>query len=64
MFPDSYTIYNGSMYSNSPTTGNWETYITEDLISYIDSHYRTIANRESRASPVTPWAATERCASP
>ena len=32
VFPDSYTIYNGSMYSNSPTTGNWETFITEDLI--------------------------------
>ena len=48
VFPDSHTIYNGSMYSNSPTTGNWETFITEDLISYIDSHYRTIASRESR----------------
>jgi enterochelin esterase-like enzyme len=48
VFPDSHTIYNGSMYSNSPTTGNWETYLTEDLISYIDSHYRTIASRESR----------------
>jgi len=48
VFPDSHTVYNGSMYSNSPTTGNWETYITEDLISYIDSHYRTIATRESR----------------
>jgi S-formylglutathione hydrolase FrmB len=48
VFPDSFTIYNGSMYSNSPTTGNWETYLTEDLISYIDSHYRTIATRDSR----------------
>jgi enterochelin esterase-like enzyme len=48
VFPDSHTVYNGSMYSNSPTTGNWETYLTEDLISYIDSHYRTIASRESR----------------
>jgi enterochelin esterase-like enzyme len=48
VFPDSHTVYNGSMYSNSPTTGNWETYITEDLIGYIDGHYRTIANRESR----------------
>lgn len=48
VFPDSNTIYNGSMYSNSPTTGNWETFITEDLIQYIDSHYRTLANRESR----------------
>ncbi len=48
VFPDSFTVYNGSMYSNSPTTGNWETFITEDLISYIDSHYRTLANRDSR----------------
>jgi enterochelin esterase-like enzyme len=48
VFPDSYTIYDGSMYSNSPTTGNWETFLTEDLVSYVDSHYRTIASRESR----------------
>src|ERR1700683_1028496 len=46
--PDAFTIYSGSMYSNSPTTGDWETYITPDLVDYIDSHYRTIANRDSR----------------
>ena len=46
--PDAYTIYSGSMYSNSPTTGDWETYITHDLVDYIDSHYRTIANRDGR----------------
>jgi enterochelin esterase-like enzyme len=46
--PDAFTIYSGSMYSNSPTTGNWEAFITHDLVEYIDSHYRTIANRESR----------------
>ena len=48
VFPDSHTKYNGSMYSNSPTTGDWETYITEDLVQYIDNHYRTIATRDSR----------------
>ncbi len=31
--PDANTIYNGSMYSNSPTTGDWEAYITQDLVS-------------------------------
>jgi S-formylglutathione hydrolase FrmB len=36
------------MYSSSPTTGDWETYITHDLVSYVDTHYRTIAARESR----------------
>jgi S-formylglutathione hydrolase FrmB len=46
--PDAHTIYDGSMYSNSPTTGDWEAYITSDLVSYIDSHYRTIADRASR----------------
>jgi len=46
--PDAFTVYNGSMYSSSPTTGDWETFIAEDLVSYIDSHYRTIPNRMSR----------------
>lgn len=42
------TLHNGSMYSNSATTGNWEDFISHDLVAYIDSHYRTIANRFSR----------------
>ena len=48
VLPDAHTLYDGSMYSNSPTTGYWETYIARDLVAYIDSHYRTIANRDSR----------------
>jgi S-formylglutathione hydrolase FrmB len=48
VLPDAFTRYNGSMYSNSPTTGNWEGFIASDLVSYIDSHYRTVATRESR----------------
>ena len=42
------TRHNGSMYSNSATTGNWEDFMSRDLVAYIDSHYRTIANRLSR----------------
>lgn len=48
VMPDANTAYGGSMYSSSPTTGDWETYITRDLVSYIDTHYRTIATRDSR----------------
>lgn len=48
VLPDSKTIHNGSMYSSSVTTGDFETFISRDLIAYIDSHYRTIARRESR----------------
>src|SRR5712671_3800167 len=46
--PDAFTKYSGSMYSASPTTGDWESYISDDLVSYVDSHYRTLANRMSR----------------
>lgn len=46
--PDAYTRYQGSWYSNSITTGNWEDFVSKELVSYIDSHYRTIAKAESR----------------
>jgi S-formylglutathione hydrolase FrmB len=46
--PDAFTIYSGSMYSSSPTTGDWETFIAQDLVAYIDSHYRTLPDRMSR----------------
>jgi S-formylglutathione hydrolase len=48
VMPSAYTVYMGSMYSNSVTTGNWEKFLTSDLVSYIDSHYRTIPDRMSR----------------
>jgi enterochelin esterase-like enzyme len=48
VFPDSKTVHNGSMYSSSVTTGDFETFIARDLIRYIDAHYRTIPNRWSR----------------
>src|SRR5881392_635548 len=46
--PDSKTLHNGSMYSSSVTTGDFERYISHDVVAYIDSHYRTIASRKSR----------------
>lgn len=48
VLPDSKTVHNGSMYSRSLTTGDFETFIARDLVAYVDSHYRTIARRESR----------------
>jgi enterochelin esterase-like enzyme len=48
VLPDAFTAYSGSMYSNSVTTGDWESYIADDLISHVDAHYRTLASRESR----------------
>jgi enterochelin esterase-like enzyme len=46
--PDSKTVHNGSMYSSSVTTGDFEQFIAHDLVGYIDAHYRTLANRVSR----------------
>ena len=48
VLPDSKTVHNGSMYSSSITTGDFETFVSRDLVGYIDRHYRTIARRESR----------------
>ncbi len=46
--PDANTRYQGSIYSNSVTTGNWEDFVAKELVHYIDTHYRTIPKAESR----------------
>jgi S-formylglutathione hydrolase FrmB len=48
VLPDSKTVHNGSMYSSSATTGDFERFIARDVVSYIDAHYRTLPNRLSR----------------
>ena len=48
VLPDSKTMHNGSMYSSSATTGDFEQFIAHDVVAYIDSHYRTIPKRTSR----------------
>jgi enterochelin esterase-like enzyme len=46
--PDAFSLHNGSFYSKSKTTGDWETFIAVELVNFIDSHYRTIPDRTSR----------------
>ena len=48
VLPDSKTRHNGSMYSSSVTTGDFEAFIARDVVAYVDAHYRTIPNRNSR----------------
>jgi enterochelin esterase-like enzyme len=48
VLPDSKTVHNGSMYSSSVTTGDFERYIAHDVVAYMDAHYRTIPKRTSR----------------
>ena len=48
VLPDSKTVHNGSMYSSSVTTGDFEKFIAHDVVAYIDAHYRTLPQRASR----------------
>jgi S-formylglutathione hydrolase FrmB len=48
VLPDAKTVHNGSMYSSSVTTGDFEQFIARDVVAFIDGHYRTIADRRSR----------------
>jgi S-formylglutathione hydrolase FrmB len=46
--PNENTLYRGSWYTNSSLTGNWADFTARDLVEYIDQHYRTIRNKDSR----------------
>jgi len=49
VMPNSYNRFRGSFYTNSSTAGGWADYIAKDVVEYIDSHYRTLPYRGSRA---------------
>ncbi|HEX30299.1 TPA: hypothetical protein ENG04_09490 [Candidatus Poribacteria bacterium] len=49
VMPNSHNKFRGSFYTNSITTGGWADFIAKDLVEYIDNHYRTLPQRESRA---------------
>ena len=48
VLPDSKTLFGGSMYSSSVTTGDFERFVAHDVVAYVDAHYRTIPARSSR----------------
>jgi len=49
VIPNAANSLGGSWYHNNELTGRWEDYISGDLVSYVDSHFRTIARPEARA---------------
>jgi pimeloyl-ACP methyl ester carboxylesterase len=42
------TPLGASWYVNSPATGNWEDFMTQDVVPYIDANFKTLADRNSR----------------
>lgn len=48
VMPNAFNTFQGSMYSSSVTIGDWEKFITKELVDYIDKNYRTIPDVTSR----------------
>jgi len=44
-----YNILEGSFFNNSPVTGNWEDFVVNDVVNYIDANFRTLPSADSRA---------------
>ncbi|MBZ0290432.1 MAG: hypothetical protein K8I30_22595, partial [Anaerolineae bacterium] len=49
VLPDCFTIFGGAQYINTSALGNYEDYLIDELIPYVDAHYRTLPVREHRA---------------
>jgi enterochelin esterase family protein len=48
VMPDMSTAYGGSFCVNSALNGNHEDYIINDIVPYIDAHYRTLPSSNNR----------------
>jgi enterochelin esterase-like enzyme len=46
--PDMTTPVGSSWYVNSSATGNWEDFVIQELVPYIDTNFRTLPTRDSR----------------
>ncbi|HUQ57673.1 alpha/beta hydrolase-fold protein [Lentzea sp.] len=49
VFVDAWTSYGGSQFVDSPGTGRYHSYLCDEIVPWVDEHYRTIPDRESRA---------------
>jgi hypothetical protein len=45
---DAFTAVGGSQYVDSPGIGNYHTYLCDEIVPYVDSHFPTLAAREHR----------------
>lgn len=49
VMPDCFTHYGGSQYINSTATGNYEDYLTAELVQFVDKNLLTIPDKNFRA---------------
>jgi Putative esterase len=45
---DMNTALGSSWFVNSSATGNWDDFMVQELVPYIDANFKTLANRDSR----------------
>src|SRR5688572_32813987 len=48
VMPDGFSKLRGGFYSSSPTVADYESFVADDLVRWVDANYRTIAERDSR----------------
>jgi len=48
VMPNAWGPLGGGFYVNSRTTGDWDDFISRDLVAYVDAKFRTLARPESR----------------
>ncbi len=49
VMPDCFTFFGGSQYINSTATGNYEDYLIQEIVPFVDENFRTINDKTSRA---------------
>jgi S-formylglutathione hydrolase FrmB len=45
---DAWTAYGGSQFVDSPATGNYHTYLCDEIVPWVDERYRTAASAANR----------------
>jgi hypothetical protein len=48
IYVDAWTAYGGSQFVDSPGTGRYHTYLCDEVVTYVDSRYRTLADPAHR----------------
>jgi hypothetical protein len=49
VYVDAWTSYGGSQFVDSPGTGQYHSYLCNEVVPWVDARYRTAADREHRA---------------
>lgn len=49
VYVDAWTGYGGSQFVDSPGTGRYHSYLCDEVVPFVDSRYRTVADRDHRA---------------